>query len=168
MASLDRFRTLQLHLTGRPNKAVNGFFRRVGASSYGVNTSSSVRSRDRGVFSGEAIDFTEFKKSMKKSKQRLVEERAPIVGAFVPLRVLHLTDEVPIVVTYLRRIASPLTLLELVIEDPFDKTDWRDLCVLLSLFFGDSLQSVPPASMTSCARLPDGKTPPPVGHRPSH
>ena len=61
---------------------------------------------------------------MKCSKQRPVEERAPIVGAFVPLRVLHLTGEVRTVVTSLHRIDSPMTqLLEVVIEDPFDKTD---------------------------------------------
>jgi hypothetical protein len=79
---------------------------------------------------------------MKKSKQRTVEERAPIVGAFVTLRSLQLTGVVPTIVTFLRRIASPLTQLELVIEDPFDKTDWRNLCVLLSQSFGDSLQSL--------------------------
>jgi hypothetical protein len=76
---------------------------------------------------------------MKKSKQRPVEGRAPIVGAFVPLRMLHLTGEVSTIVTFLRRLASPLTQLELVIEDPFDKTDWRNLCVLLLRSFGNSL-----------------------------
>ena len=61
---------------------------------------------------------------MTSSKQHPVEERAPIVGAFVPLRVLHLTGEVRTIVTSLHRIASPMTqLLEVVIEDPFDKTD---------------------------------------------
>ena len=66
----------------------------------------------------------------------------PIVGAFVPPRVLHLTGEVPTIVTFLRRVASPLTQLELVIEDPFDKTDWRSLCVLLLRSLGDSPQSL--------------------------
>ena len=107
-----------------------------------MNTPNSTRSRDSGVFSGEDIDFTDIKKSMKKSKKRSVEERAPITGAFVTLRVLQLTGEVPTIVSFLRRIASPLTHLDLVIEDSFDKTDWRNLCVLLSQSFGGCLQSL--------------------------
>ena len=107
-----------------------------------MNTPNSIRSRDSGVFSGEDIDFTETKKSMKKAKRRSVEERGPIAGALVTLRVLQLTGEVPTIVSFLRRIASPLTHLDLVIEDPFDKNDWRNLCVLLSQSFGDSLQSL--------------------------
>ena len=142
VSSLERLRTLQLDLTGCTNKAVDDFFRHVGVSSSGFSTPNSARSRDSGVFSGEDIDFTEIKKSMKKSKQRPVEERAPIVGAFVTLRVLQLTGEIPTIVSFLRRIASPLTHLELVIEDPFDKNDWRNLCVLLCQSFRDSLQSL--------------------------
>jgi hypothetical protein len=142
VSSLERLRALQLDLTGCTNKAVDDFFRHVGVSSSGISTPNSTRSRDSGVFSGEDIDFTEIKKSMKKSKKRPVEERAPIVGAFVTLRVLQLTGEVPTIVSFLRRIASPLTHLELIIEDPFDKNDWRNLCVLLSQSFGDSLQSL--------------------------
>ena len=141
VASLERLRTLQLDLTGRTGKAVDDFFRQIGASSSGMNTPNSTRSRDSGVFSGEDVDFTEIKKSMKK-KRRSAEERAPVVGAFVQLRALQLTGEVPTIVSFLRRIASPLTQLDLVIEDPFDKTDWRNLCVLLSQSFGDSLQSL--------------------------
>jgi hypothetical protein len=143
VASLERLRSLQLDLTGRPSKAVDEFFRHVGASGSGFSTPNSARSRDSGVFSSEDIDFTEIKKSMKKSKQRAtVEDRAPISGAFVALRSLQLTGEVSAVVAFLRRIASPLTQLELVIEDPFDKADWRNLCVLLSQSFGESLQSL--------------------------
>jgi hypothetical protein len=142
VSSLERLRTLQLDLAGRPSKAVDDFFRHVGASGSGVSTPNSAQSRDSGVFSGEDIDFTEIKKSMKKSKQRPVEEPSPIVGAFVTLRVLQLTGEVSTIVSFLRRIASPLTQLELVIEDPFDKADWRNLCVLLSQSFGHSLQSL--------------------------
>ena len=142
VASLERLRALQLDLTGRTGKAVDDFFKHVGALSSGMNTPNSIRSRDSGVFSGEDIDFTETKKSMKKAKRRSVEERGPIAGALVTLRVLQLTGEVPTIVSFLRRIASPLTHLDLVIEDPFDKNDWRNLCILLSQSFGDSLQSL--------------------------
>lgn len=143
LASLERLRSLQLDLSGRPSKAVDEFFRHVGASGSGFSTPNSARSRDSGVFSSEDIDFTEIKKSMKKSKQRAaVDDRAPISGAFVALRSLQLTGEVPAVVAFLRRLASPLAQLELVIEDPFDKADWRNLCVLLSQSFGESLQSL--------------------------
>ena len=143
LASLERLRALQLDLTGRPSKAVDEFFRHVGTSASGFSTPNSARSRDSGVFSSEDIDFTEIKKSMKKSKHRApVDDRAPISGAFVALRSLQLTGEVSAVVAFLRRIASPLTQLELIIEDPFDKGDWRNLCVLLSQSFGESLQSL--------------------------
>jgi hypothetical protein len=143
LASLERLRSLQLDLTGRPSKAVDEFFRHVGASGSGFSTPNSARSRDSGVFSSEDIDFTEIKKSMKKSKHRApVDDRPPISGAFVALRSLQLTGEVSAVVAFLRRIASPLTQLELIIEDPFDKGDWRNLCVLLSQSFGESLQSL--------------------------
>ncbi|KAI0294948.1 hypothetical protein BC826DRAFT_1091501 [Russula brevipes] len=131
--TLERLRALQLDLTGRPAKVIDDFFRHVGASSSGVSTPNSSRSRDSG--------------STKKSKQRTaVEERAPIVGAFVTLRVLQLTGEVPTIVTFLRRIASPLTHLEL--------TDWRNLCVLISRSFGDSLQSLK-ISANGAARFND-------------
>jgi len=143
IASLERLRSLQLDLTGRPPKAVDEIFPHVGTSGSGLSTPSSARSRDSGVFSSEDIDFTEVKKSMKKSKQRaVVEERAAISGAFVALRSLQLTGEVPAIFAFLRRIASPLAQLELVIEDPFDKGDWRNLCVLLCQSFGESLQSL--------------------------
>jgi hypothetical protein len=124
VAFLERLRALQLDLTGRTGKAVDDFFRHVThtleALSSGMNTLNSTRSRDSGVFSGEDIDFTEIKKfkSMKKSKKLSVEERVPIVGAFVTLRVLQLTGEVPTIISFLqRRIASPVTHLDLVIED---------------------------------------------------
>ena len=42
--------------------------------------------------------------------------------------------------------------LELVIEGAFDKTDWRNLWVLLSRSFGDSLQSI---SVNSASRFND-------------
>ncbi|KAI9461174.1 hypothetical protein F5148DRAFT_983091 [Russula earlei] len=143
VASLERLWSLQLDLTGRPSKVIDDFFRHVGASSSEMDSPDSPRSRDSGVFSGEDIDFTEAtKKSTKKSKQRPAGDRGPIVGAFVTLRVLQLTGEVSGIISFLRRIASPLTQLELVIEDPFDKTDWRNLCVLLSQSFGNSLQSL--------------------------
>ena len=144
VASLERLRSLQLDLTGRPSKAVDEFFRHVGASGgSGFSTPNSARSRDSGVFSSEDIDFTDIKKSMKKSKQRAaVDDRGPIAGAFAALRSLQLSGELPAVVAFLRRIASPLMQLELVIEDPFDKADWRNLCVLLSQSFGESLQSL--------------------------
>ncbi|KAH9960790.1 hypothetical protein BGW80DRAFT_1182075 [Lactifluus volemus] len=142
VSSLERLRALQLDLSGRPGKAVDDFFRRVGSSDSGRCSPNSDQSRDSGVFSGEDIDFTEIKKSTKKSKQRPVEEPSPIIGAFVTLRVLQLTGEVSTIVSFLRRIASPLTQLELVIEDPFDKADWRNLCILLSQSFGHSLQSL--------------------------
>ncbi|KAF8490828.1 hypothetical protein F5888DRAFT_1739931 [Russula emetica] len=66
---------------------------------------------------------------MKKSKKHSVEERAPIIGAFVTSRVLQLTGEVPTIVSFFRCITSPLTHLDLVIEDPFDKIDGGALCL---------------------------------------
>ncbi|KAI0066481.1 hypothetical protein BV25DRAFT_1796922 [Artomyces pyxidatus] len=136
-ASLPRLRSLQLDLTGRSGIAVEGFFDEISSGS-GYSTPASVGSRDSGVFSGEDVDFSD----IKKSALRLTEDRAPISGAFAQLRQLHLTGEVSNVVMFLKHMASPLTQLELVLEDPFDKADWRDLCTLLSQYFGDTLQSL--------------------------
>ncbi|KAI0041895.1 hypothetical protein FA95DRAFT_1500830 [Auriscalpium vulgare] len=137
ISELPRLRSLQLDLTGRSNIAVEGFFDEVVRSGY-TSPASSVGSRDSGVFSGEDIDFSDFKKSA----MRLTEDHTPIHGAFVRLRQLTLTGELSNVVTFLKHVSSPLTQLELMIEDPFDKADWRDLCTLLSQYFGDSLQVV--------------------------
>ncbi|KAI0275155.1 hypothetical protein BC834DRAFT_815519 [Gloeopeniophorella convolvens] len=145
-ASLPRLRALQLDLTGRSPQVAAEFFKQIGvtASGSGISTPNSVASRDSGVFSGEDIDFTEIKKAMKKARRRgtVANERGPIIGAFTPLRILQLTGEVPTILAFLRNISSPLTQLELIIEDPFGERDWRALCILISQYFGNSLQSL--------------------------
>ncbi|KAF8497886.1 hypothetical protein F5888DRAFT_1889474 [Russula emetica] len=128
VASLEWLRALQLDLTGRTRKAVDDFLRHVVALGSGMNTPNSTRSCDSGVFSGEEINFTKIKKSTEEIKEALCRG--------------SLTGEVPTIVSFLRRIASPLTHLDLVIEDAFDKTEWRNLCVLLSQSFGDSPKSL--------------------------
>ncbi|KAI0314772.1 hypothetical protein OF83DRAFT_413019 [Amylostereum chailletii] len=154
-ASLPMLRSLELDLTGRSGIAVEGFFDDI-LSMDGYHTPSSVSdssgvSRDSGVFSaGEDIDFT----SIKKSTLQLVEDRVPRIGAFARLQSLHLTGEVGNVVTFLKHIASPLVNLELVVEDPFDKADWQDLCYLICQYFGDTLQSLK-VTASSASRFAD-------------
>ncbi|KAF8488761.1 hypothetical protein F5888DRAFT_1809420 [Russula emetica] len=83
---LDRFVFMapSVLTSSRTGKAVDDFFRRIGALGSGMmNMPNSTRSCDSGMFSGEGIDFTKIKKSTKKLKKRSVEERAPIIGAFV-------------------------------------------------------------------------------------
>ncbi|THH18560.1 hypothetical protein EW146_g2441 [Bondarzewia mesenterica] len=131
-SSLPILRSLQVDLTGRAAIAVEGFFDDIEVGS------DTPASPDSGVFSGEDIDFSD----IKKSTLRLTEDRAPLRGAFVSLRHLHLTGEVSNVVVFLKHLACPVSQLELVIEDPFDRADWQDLCILLCESFGDSLQSL--------------------------
>ncbi|KAF8495685.1 hypothetical protein F5888DRAFT_1804664 [Russula emetica] len=83
---LDRFVFMapSVLTSSRTGKAVDDFFRRIGALGSGMmNMPNSTRSCDSGMFSGKGIDFTKIKKSTKKLKKRSVEERAPIIGAFV-------------------------------------------------------------------------------------
>lgn len=129
-ASLPALRSLQVDLTGRSTIAVEGFFDDIESRS-GYSTPGSPNA-------GEDIDFS----SIRRSTLKLTGDRAPIRGAFIPLRHLHLTGEVANVVVFLRHVASPVSQMDLVIEDPFDKADWQDLCILLSQSFGDSLQSL--------------------------
>ncbi|KAF8491050.1 hypothetical protein F5888DRAFT_1807679 [Russula emetica] len=74
---LDRFVFMvpSVLTSSRTGKAVDDFFRRIGALGSGMmNMPNSTRSCDSGMFSGEGIDFTKIKKLTKKLKKRSVEE----------------------------------------------------------------------------------------------
>ncbi|KIJ65012.1 hypothetical protein HYDPIDRAFT_89220 [Hydnomerulius pinastri MD-312] len=134
-ASLPALHTLELDLTGRSVIAVEGFFDDIVAS--GASTPSDASS-DSGVFSGDEIDFTE----IKKSSLRLTGDLHSGGGVFTDLRNLQLTGEVANIAVFLKHIASELTSLELVIEDPPDMADWQDLSVLICERFSRTLQSL--------------------------
>jgi hypothetical protein len=135
-AALPQLKHLQLDLTGRSPIAVEGFFDELRPRS-GDSTPSSIGSTDSGVFSGEELDFTEIRKSALRLTGDLMSK-----GSFAQMRKLNLTGEVANIAVFLRHLDSPLTQLDLVIEDPPDKADWQDLCGLLCDRFGDTLQSL--------------------------
>jgi hypothetical protein len=135
-ASLPALRTLQLDLTGRSPIAVEGFFDDVGLRS-GDSTPSSVGSTDSGVFSGDELDFSE----IRKSALRLTGGHRS-KGTFPHLRHVHLTGAASNVAVFLRHLTSPLERLELVIDDPPDKSDWQELSTLVSERFGASIRSL--------------------------
>ncbi|EIM92303.1 uncharacterized protein STEHIDRAFT_143705 [Stereum hirsutum FP-91666 SS1] len=157
-SELGALRSLQVDLTGRSMTAVEGFFDDIevvgGAGGSGYDTPDSPDSPDSGVFSGEDIDFTEIKRSTLRLTEEGTGTRGPIVGAFGALRHLHLTGEVANIVVFLRHLATPLAQLELVVEDPFERADWQELCALLCHSFGDSLQSLK-VSASSVSRFND-------------
>ncbi|EGO04342.1 hypothetical protein SERLA73DRAFT_82352 [Serpula lacrymans var. lacrymans S7.3] len=130
-ASLPCLTTLELDLTGRSIIAVEGFFDDIVHS--GASTPSDASS-DSGVFSGDEIDFTE----IRKSSLRLTGDLQTI-NAFSQLRELHLTGEVANIAVFLRHLTSTLTRLDIVIEDPPDKTDWMDLSSMICERFGKTL-----------------------------
>jgi hypothetical protein len=135
-ASLPRLKTLQLDLTGRSIIAVEGFFDELRPRS-GDSTPSSVGSTDSGVFSEDDLDFSE----IRKSALRLTGD-LPSKGSFVPIRKLILTGTVSNIAVFVKHITSPVTQLELIIEDPPDRADWYDLSDMICDRFGDSLQSL--------------------------
>ncbi|KAG6899777.1 hypothetical protein C0993_006963 [Termitomyces sp. T159_Od127] len=134
IASLSELKTLRLDLTGRSMIAVEGFFDELRPRS-GDSTPSSVGSTDSGVFSDDDVDFSLIRKSALRLTGDLRSK-----GSFAQVRKLHLTGDVSNIAVFLKHITTPLTQLELVIEDPPDKADWHDLSALICEKFGDSLQ----------------------------
>ncbi|KAJ7751234.1 hypothetical protein DFH07DRAFT_1032735 [Mycena maculata] len=134
IASLPRLKSLQLDLSNRSLVAVDGFFSQLRS---GDSTPNSVESHtDSGVFSGEEVDFTEIRKSL------LDLTGDGRKGAFPVLTQLQLTGQASNVAAFLTHLSNPLTQLELVIEDPPDAEDWRDLSSVICERFGSSLTSL--------------------------
>ncbi|KAF5384842.1 hypothetical protein D9615_001357 [Tricholomella constricta] len=136
IASLPQLKTLRLDLTGRSVIAVEGFFDELRLRS-GDSTPSSVMSTDSGVFSEDEIDFS----LIRKSALRLTGDLSS-KGSFAQMRKLHLTGDVSNIAVFVKHLTSPLTQLDLVIEDPPDRADWHDLSAMICEKFGDSLQSL--------------------------
>ncbi|TFY62837.1 hypothetical protein EVJ58_g3613 [Rhodofomes roseus] len=134
-ASLPALHSLQIDLTGRTTTAVEGFFDDISPGS-GYSTPSSVGGTDSGVFSGEEFDFSE----VRKSAARLTRD-GPRHGAFAALSNLKLSGDAANVATFLKHITSPLTTLEIVIDDPPASEDWQDVCGLVCEQFGYTLQN---------------------------
>lgn len=145
-ASLPTLRNLQLDLSNSSTSAVEGFFSDIMPGS-GWSTPSSVGGTDSGVFSGDEVDFSE----IRKSAIRLTSD-GPRFGAFARLRQLSLVGEASNIATFLRHVTSPITQLDLAVEDPPARDDWQDLCSLLSDHFGSTLQTLR-ISATSSARF---------------
>ena len=134
IASLAQLKSLQLDLSGRSMIAVEGFFEELRPRS-GDSTPTSVGSTDSGVFSGDEVDFSEIRKSALRLTGDLRSK-----GSFAQMRQLQLTGDVSNIAVFLKHLTSPLTQLDLVIEDPPDKADWQDLSTMFCERFGASLQ----------------------------
>ncbi|KAJ3556058.1 hypothetical protein NM688_g2234 [Phlebia brevispora] len=132
-SSLPFLRNLQLDLSNSSTSAVENFFSDIAPGS-GYSTPSSVGG-DSGVFSGDEIDFTEARKNV----IRLTSD-GPRYGAFSRLTQLSLIGEAANIATFLKHVTSPIVQLDLAVEDPPARDDWRDLCSLLSPSFGRTLQ----------------------------
>lgn len=145
ISTLPALHSLQIDLTGRTTTAVEGFFDDISPGS-GYSTPSSVGA-DSGVFSGEEFDFSE----VRRSAARLTRD-GPRRGAFPQLSNLRLSGDAANVATFLKHITSPLTTLELVIDDPPASEDWQDVCSLVSEQFGYTL-SVFRVSASSASRF---------------
>lgn len=135
-AGLPCLRSFALDLSNRTTTAIEGFFEDIATGS-GYSTPSSVGGTDSGVFSGDEFDFSE----IRKSAVRLTSD-GPRYGAFANLQQISLTGDTANVATFLKHITSPLSSIDLFIEDPPAKEDWQDLCNLVSDQFSHSLQSL--------------------------
>ncbi|KAJ7040363.1 hypothetical protein C8F04DRAFT_1208752 [Mycena alexandri] len=135
VAYLPRLKSLQLDLSSRSAFTVNGFFKDVRS---GESTPDSIESHtDSGVYSGEEVDFTEIRKSLLD-----LTGDAKKGSVFAALTQLQLTGVVSNISTFLGHLSSPLAQLDLVIEDPPDAGDWRDLSTMICEKFGGSLTSL--------------------------
>ncbi|KAG7098977.1 hypothetical protein E1B28_000864 [Marasmius oreades] len=146
VASLPELKSLQMDLSRRSVIAVEGFFDEMPGS--GASTPSSVGTTDSGVFSGEELDFSDHRKSALRLTGDLKSR-----GTFVTMRQLHLTGEASNVAVFLKFFASPLTHLDLLIDDPPDSIDWQDLINMVGRF-AQSLQSLR-ISATASSRFSD-------------
>ncbi|THH28300.1 hypothetical protein EUX98_g5884, partial [Antrodiella citrinella] len=109
-------RSLSLDLSNRTTTAVEGFFDDISPGS-GYSTPSSVGGTDSGIFSGDELDFSD----IRKSAVRLTND-GPRRGAFAHLQHIQLTGDTANVATFLKHITSPLTQIDLIIEDPPART----------------------------------------------
>ncbi|KAI0080350.1 hypothetical protein K474DRAFT_312829 [Panus rudis PR-1116 ss-1] len=134
-ASIPTLKSFQVDLSNRTTTAVEGFFDDISPGS-GYSTPSSVGG-DSGVFSGDELDFSD----LRKGAMRITSD-APRYGAFRRLTQLGLTGETSNIATFLKHLASPLTTIDLAIEDPPQREDWQDLCNLISDQFSHTLQSL--------------------------
>lgn len=135
-SSLPLLNSFQLDLSNRTTTAVEGFFDDISPGS-GYSTPSSVGGTDSGVFSGDELDFSDLRKSALQ-----VTHDGPRHGAFAHLSLLQLTGDTANCATFLKHITSPLTQIELAIEDPPAKEDWQDVCNLICEQFSDTLRSL--------------------------
>lgn len=145
--TLRHLSSLRLDLSERSLIAVEGFFDDVPRS--GASTPSSAGTTDSGVFSGDELDFAD----LKKSSLRLTGHTRP-KGAFSRLRNLHLTGQAGAIAVFLKHVPSALVQLELVIEDPPEKSAWQDLVAVISEKYATSLTSLR-ISATGSSRFAD-------------
>ncbi|KAH9898160.1 hypothetical protein C8Q73DRAFT_663927 [Cubamyces lactineus] len=135
-SALPQLKTFAVDLSARTTTAVEGFFEEISTGS-GYSTPSSVGGTDSGVFSSDEFDFSE----ARKAAVRLTRE-GPRRGAFAKLNNLTLTGDAANLATFLRHLTSPLTQLDLIMEDPPAAVDWHDVCTIISDHFSDTLQSL--------------------------
>lgn len=136
-STLPLLRSLQLDLTNASSRTVEGFFNDISPGS-GYSTPSSVSGTDSGVFSAEdEVDFSDFRKSA----VRLTSD-GPRRGPFPQLTQVNLMGEAGNVATFLKHVTSPLTQLDLSIDDPPAPNEWKELCALLSDQYGQTLQTL--------------------------
>ncbi|TCD60049.1 hypothetical protein EIP91_010843, partial [Steccherinum ochraceum] len=135
-SSLPFLHSFSLDLSNRTTTAVEGFFDDISLGS-GYSTPSSVGGTDSGIFSGDELDFSD----IRKSAVRLTSD-GPRHGAFANLQQIQLTGDTANVATFLKHITSPLSQIDLIIEDPPARDDWQDLCNLICDQFSDTLLSL--------------------------
>lgn len=144
LASLAKLTHLQLDLSGRSMIAVEGFFDEL-VSRSGYSTPSSMASSDN----EDDLDFSEIRRSTLRLTGDLPPRRI-----YPQLRKIQLTGDVSNIAIFLKHITSPLTHMDLVIEDPPDRADWQDLCSLICERFRETLLSLRVLA-TSSSRFAD-------------
>ncbi|KAL6310106.1 hypothetical protein BKA93DRAFT_814448 [Sparassis latifolia] len=138
-SNLPVLHSLQLDLTGRTTTAVEGFFDDIDPGS-GYSTPSSVGGSggtDSGVFSGDELDFSE----IRKSAVRLTHV-GPSHTAFAQLTQLQLSGEAANIAMFLKHLGSPLSQLELAMDDPPAPDDWQEMCALVCERYASSLRAL--------------------------
>jgi hypothetical protein len=155
IASLPKLRRLQLDLTARSFASIEAFFQGIDSPS-GYLTPTSLGATDNDIFSGgEELDFDSRKDRRRNSRH--ISGDCPAVrftrpgAGFLQLEEVQLTGDAGTLAAFLKHLPGEVATLELIVDDPPERLDWKDLWLILNERFPDSLHTIR-ISPTSASR----------------
>ena len=146
LSKMPTLRYLQLDVSGKSETSIAAFFGR--SHKQAVSSPDTARTPDSGVFSADELEALP-------EKLRLVQESTEQKSTgFKQLRSLQLTGEIASVNLFLSHLNCPIESLQLVIDDPEEEGEWRNLFATVQKQLHVSLHALD-VSPTSSSRYTD-------------